>query len=144
MKNSNKGITNIGDHEFRTRMMAKVVAHVKKHGELHVPLLALVSCFIDGLAKGSKSKTKKAYINYLRKHFPELCKELGAEIFYTKFRCATIHEFSIKEGFGIARDSELKGKYTEYYHNILWLNIDKLVDEFLAHIEKIRPKKKTT
>jgi len=137
MKNSNKGITNIGDPEFRTRMMREVVAHVKKHGKLHVPLLALVSCFIDGLARGPKSKTKKAYITYLKKHFPELCRELGAEAFYTKFRCATIHEFSIKEGYGIARDSYMKGSYVKYADNILWLNIDKLVDDFLAHIEKI-------
>ena len=144
MKDSNKGITNIGDREFRTRMMAKVVAHVKKHGKLHVPLLALVSCFIDGLAKGAKGKTKKAYIDYLEKHFPELCKELGAEIFYTKFRCGTIHEFSIKKGYGIARDSYMKDSYVKSADNVLWLNIDKLVDDFLAHIEKIRPKKKNT
>jgi hypothetical protein len=132
-------ITNINDDEFRTRMMKNVVKCVKADGSLHLPLLSIISCFIDGLAKAQPGEVGLTYKEYLKKHFPKLCKELGAEIFYCNFRCKSVHEFSIKKGFGIARDSELNGVYAcrDKKSEIIFLNIDKLVDEFLSHIEKI-------
>lgn len=149
-KISKSSITDIGKNEFRTRMMGKVITHIKKDGSLHVPLLTLITCFIDGLAKGKKGETKPAYLNYIKKHFPELCKELGAEVFYNKYRNAAVHEFSIKKGYGIDRNSSMKGKYIdtqiiiESNKKLIVLNIDKLVDDFLQHIQKLRKKYKKT
>ena len=111
-----------------------------------MPLLNLVSAFIDGLARGKPGETKKAYLAYLKEHFPELCAELGAEVFYSKYRSAAIHEFSIKPGFAIGRNSGLKGRYVgtqevrETGETITILNIDKLVNDFLHHVKTLLAK----
>lgn len=137
-------IANIGRAEFRYRMMHDVVAHVSKHGRLHVPLLTLVTCFIDGLARGKPGKTKEAYLRYLKRYFPELCADLGAEVFYEKYRNAAVHEFSIKRGYGIERNSAMRGRYADTVEvrrsgrPIVRLNIDRLVDNFLDHIRKLK------
>lgn len=143
-KVSVENFTNTLDPEFRTRMMRDVIKEVRKNGTLYMPLLNLVASFIDGLASGRPGKTKKAYIQYLKTHFPELCAELGAETFYSKYRNASIHEFSTKPGFVIGRKRGMGSEYVESIQvnemdeNLIVLNIDRLVDDFLSHIERLR------
>ncbi|MDP3938282.1 MAG: hypothetical protein Q8R92_09120 [Deltaproteobacteria bacterium] len=139
-------ITKTSDPEFRLRMMRKVIETVKSEGSLHMPLLSLVSTFLDGLAAGGPAGTKAAYLDYLQAHFPDLCAALGAEIFYSKYRSAAVHEFSIKKGFGINRDSKMPGEYCgtttvrETGQELTILNIDRLVEEFLAHVRALEKK----
>jgi hypothetical protein len=129
-----------GDPAFRHKMMREVIEAVEARGTLFMPLLNLVTTFIDGLASGAPGNTKKAYLAYLDAHFPDLCKALGAEVFYTKYRCGAVHEFNLKDGFAIGRDSGMSGAYSgsqvikETGQQITILNIDRLVNDFLAHV----------
>ena len=58
-------------------------------------------------------------------------------------RCAAVHEFNLKNGFAIGRDVGLGGAYsgtqtmTETGQEIVVLNIDRLVDDFLAHLQEL-------
>lgn len=132
-----------GDPEFRYRMMREVVEVVAGRGTLFMPLLNLVTTFIDGLASGAPSGTKAAYLEYVKVHFPELCSSLGAEVFYNKYRNAAVHEFNLKPGFAIGRDSGMEGAYvgsqtiTETGEEIKLLNIDRLVKDFLTHVRSL-------
>lgn len=102
--------TNIVEPKFRLRMMRETVSQLHDHGELWFPLLNVVATFIDSLARGRLGVSKKTYIEYLGKHFPELCKELGAEVFYDNFRCAAVHEFGIRSPYVLWRDADMNGK----------------------------------
>jgi hypothetical protein len=136
-------IQSSGDAAFRYEMMREVIETVADRGKLFMPLLNLVTTFIDGLASGAPGTTKAAYLEYLDKHFPELCKALGAEIFYSKYRCGAVHEFNLKAGFGIARDSRMDGAYVgtqtikETGEELTVLNIDRLVADFIRHVSNL-------
>lgn len=136
-------IQSSGDPAFRYRMMREVVEAVEARGTLFMPLLNLVSTFIDGLASGAPGNTKKAYLAYLEAQFPDLCKALGAEVFYSKYRCGAVHEFNLKDGFGIGRDSGMLGAYSgtqtikDTGQEVTILNIDRLVIDFLAHVRSL-------
>ena len=132
-----------GDPAFRYAMMRKVIEAVRKEGELYMPLLNLVTAFIDGLASGKKGETKVAYLNYLQTHFPNLCAAIGAEIFYTNYRCGAIHEFNLKKGFGIERGEKMPRTYVDTKtvkdtgEQLTILNIDRLIDDFISHIRSL-------
>lgn len=134
-----KQVTNTKDPEFVTRMMQKSVDKCKKE-DLFMPSLCLISCFIDGLGNG----TKEDYIKNLETRFPDLCTQLGALIFYQKYRNGIVHEFDMKKGFGIARRSEIGDRYiSEENFNgsngkIKFLNIDLLTDDFIKWVKEIR------
>lgn len=136
-------MANLADPVFRLTIMRDCIRAVQAPGHLFYPLLNLLSTFIDGLASGAKGDTKPAYISYLKTHFPDLCAALGAETFYTNYRCAAVHEFGLKRGFAIGRDQDLSGKYVgtkvilESGQQLTLLNIDRLVRDFLAHIEQL-------
>ena len=131
------------DPAFRYRMMREVVEAVVARGGLFMPLLNLVSTFIDGLASGPPGDTKKAYLQYLSTHFPDLCRALGAEVFYSKYRCAAVHEFNLKPGFAIGRDSGMDGQFAGTQvvkatgQELTILNIDRVVEAFLAHVRAL-------
>jgi len=126
------------DLAFRYSMMRKVVEAVRKEGEMPLPLLNLVTTFIDGLASGQPGETKAAYLKYLRENFPDICTTLGAEIFYTNYRCGAVHEFSLKKGYAIDRGEKMPGVYVEGRtvketgNELTFLNIDRLVDDFIS------------
>lgn len=136
--------TNIADPGFRIHMMRETVKQVHDHGELWLPLLNLITTFIDGLASGKDREAKEAYLGYLKSNFPELCAHLGAEVFYKNFRCAAVHEFSVRPPFALSRDANLNGKYTATVdvdgYKVTALNIDRLVKDFLDHLSEIEPK----
>jgi hypothetical protein len=137
---STADFANLADPKLRLSWMRDCVEAVRTPGHLHYPLLNLVSTFIDGLASAPPGKTKNGYVDYLTEHFPELCAAVGAEIFYAKYRCKAVHEFGLADGFAIGRESGLAGKYADTQSingkDYLILNIDRLVQDFLAHIDK--------
>ena len=147
---SSSEYANIGDPVFRLTMMRDCIKAVQVPGDLFYPLLNLVSTFIDGLASGTKGKTKAAYIGYLENHFPNLCSAIGAKTFYENYRCAAIHEFGLKSGFAIGRASGLNGKYADTQvikdsgQRITVLNVDLLVKDFLKHVEQLLGQAKST
>jgi len=132
---------NIAEKRLRLRMMRETVEHVQKHGELWIPLMHLAATFIDGLAQGKSGETRRAYLTYLKAHFPELCADLGAEAFYSYFRCASVHEFAIRPPFALWRESDMGVEYAETVEidgvEFTALNIDRLVRDFLSHLRKV-------
>ena len=122
-------------------MMRDCIRAVQAPGTLWYPLLNLVATFIDGLASGKKGETRDAYIGYLTKNFPDLCAALGAVIFYENYRNAAVHEFGLKPGYAIGRDSGLKGAYvgsqrfSDTGEQVTVLNIDRLTADFVAHVD---------
>jgi hypothetical protein len=135
-------ITDLSAPKFRIDMMRKTAKLVRDHGELWVPLLLIIGEFIDGLTKPQKNKVAEQYVAYLEANFPSLCKELGGKTFYDNFRVKAAHEFAVNPPFGLGRDADMKGVYVE---KVLdegkgeWtiLNIDKLTDDFLRHLDAI-------
>jgi len=131
---------NLADPVFRLTMMRDCVRAVQAPGHLWYPLLNLVATFIDGLASGPKGGTRAAYIAYLTAHFPALCRAISADVFYDNYRNAAIHEFGLKPGYAIGRDTGLKGAYVdtqaiqETGAQVTVLNINRLVADFLSHV----------
>lgn len=130
-------IADSGSAEFKTRSLKNSAELLYKNEEF-IPLLLLIVCGIDALSGGEKQK----FLNGLNAHFPELCAELPADEFYRRFRNGMAHLFSPKANFGIDRDSEMNGNYTE---DILFngcsiksVNIDRLYNDFLKFVEKLR------
>ncbi len=138
-----RNVQNSSDPAFRYRMMREVVEAVQEPGTLFMPLLNLVTSFIDGLAGGGAGSSKQAYIRYLEANFPDLCQAVGADTFYTKYRCAAVHDFDCSFGYGIERDAAMSGQYcareriAETGQVVTVLNIDRLVNEFLAHVRML-------
>jgi hypothetical protein len=134
-------IANIADRQFRLEMMRGCVVAVSSVDGLHFPLLNLVAVFIDGLVAAPKNRNRELYPPYLDRHFPELCAALPSTIFYEHYRCKAVHEFGLGAGYAIGRDSGLKGAYVEAQlvketgQMLTVLNIDRLVADFLKHIE---------
>jgi hypothetical protein len=136
----------LGDPAFRLSMMHRSVKALLD-AELWYPLLNVVATYIDGLANGPMGGTKAAYIRYVTANLPRLNAEVGAQIFYDKFRNAAVHEFSLKPGFAIGRDYGMRGVYVQSQqahgvpgNTLVVLNIDLLVEEFLAHLDALLAK----
>jgi hypothetical protein len=136
-------IRNIADPKFRLSMMRDTVSAVQARGNLFYPLLNLVSTFIDGLVSAPRGETQVQYIAYLEKHFPELSEALGAKIFYKHDRCAAIHEFGLGNGYAIGLNDGMSGEYVakqkiiETGQILTILNIERLTDDFLRHIDSL-------
>jgi hypothetical protein len=135
---------NIADPELRFGQMTESVRAIRDGGTLWYSLLNMISAYIDGLASGSKGGTRSANIKYLEAHFPALNGALGAEVFYENYRNATIHEFGLRPGYTIGRDSGLGRDYVarqaikETGGTLVVLNIDRHASDFLAHVEYLR------
>jgi hypothetical protein len=129
------------DPTIRLRMMQECVNAVYARGALRYPLLNLVTAFIEGLA--AQGGTRVAYIGYLEAHFPELCRTVGAERFYDHFRKETVYDFTLKPGYALGRDAGMMGRYvdtqllTDTGERQVVLNIDRLVADFLAHVDRL-------
>jgi hypothetical protein len=134
---------NLGDKRFRLEMMRGCVQALRKEGDLHFPLLNLITVFLDGLVAAPKGTNGVRYPLYLKAHFHQLCQALPPEDFYKHYRCKAVHEFGLGAGFAIGRDSGLQGAYVgmqtvrETGQTVTILNIDRLASDFLAHIESL-------
>ncbi len=104
-------------------------------------ILCLVACYIDGLSGGKK----EAYLETLKREFPDLCAAMDAEIFYHKYRNGVVHEFSPKKGFAIEENHRLKGAYVAEVDvepdgpkKLIALNIDRLAEDFIRYMKRIQ------
>ena len=136
--------TNIADPRVKAVMMRETIELLKTRPELGFVLVSLIASFIDGLAKAAPGQTRQGYVRYLEQHFPDLCRAVGAEVFYSNVRCAAIHEFAPRPPFALAPDSELRGSYAETRNDEngaqwIFLNADLVVRDFLRHLEKTVP-----
>ncbi len=136
-------IANIGDPIFRLTMMSKTVQIVRASGDLSYPLLNLIATFLDGLVSAPRGNNRAQYPAYLKKHFPDLSDSLGAEIFYDHYRCAAVHEFGLGNGYAIGLNDGMDGEYVAKQKIIdtgqvlTILNIERLADDFLRHINSL-------
>jgi hypothetical protein len=130
--------------------MRDCIKAVQVPGDLFYPLMNLVFTFIDGLASGTKGRIKATYLIYLEAHFPDICSVIGAKTFYENYRWAAIHEFGLKSGYAIGRDSSLNCKYADTQvmkdtgQRITVLNVDRLVGNFLKHVVQLLGQAKPT
>ncbi len=110
----------------------------RKH---YVATLCLVACYFDEMSTAGRHTASK-YLEFLEQQFPDLCKELGAQVFYSKFRCGLVHEFSPETGFALAEDRETRGAYTGRFEvegredTLIALNVERLANEFMALARK--------
>jgi hypothetical protein len=120
-------------------MMRDTVALLEQRPDLGFVLMSLIAAFIDGLAKGKRGETRKAYLEYLKTHFPTLCTELGAEAFYAHFRSCAIHEFAPRPPFSLAHGGAGEYVSTEPHEGQEWsiLNVDRLVADFKQHLDSL-------
>ena len=138
-KISKNQITWIKDAEFKTRMMIDSVKLCYKKG-LFIPTLTLICSYIDGMGNG----TKKDYLDNLKTEFPDLCKELGASVFYQKYRNGIIHELCPKSNFALDRGSDMNNQYVREVEIeddkriLITLNIDRLTNDFLKWVNTKR------
>lgn len=143
MKNLN--ITNIADPTVRYTMMRETVHLLQTRPNLGFVLLSVVAGFIDGLVKAPRGSTHTKYVKYLGEHFPEACVALGAEVFYSHIRCASIHEFAPRPPVALAHTEQLHGEYsdTREVGGQQWtvFNVDRFVSDFMRHLDEIAPSK---
>ena len=68
---------------------------------------------------------------------------LGAEVFYSHIRCASIHEFAPRPPIGLAHTEELRGQYSGIWEGggQQWtmFNVDRFVSDFMRHLDEIAP-----
>ena len=87
-------------------MVRAVEALLEKR--LYSSLLILIVCYLDAFANGDK----RAYLQILTKHFPELVSKLPAEEFYQFYRNGMVHRMKPFKGYALAEDKDLeKGAY---------------------------------
>lgn len=124
----------------RYKAMADAVQFLleRKH---YVATLCLVACYLDEMSTAGRH-TAREYLEFLERQFPDLCRELGAQVFYSKFRCGLVHEFSPETGFAVAEDREARGAYTGRFEVegrediLIGLNVERLAAEFIALARK--------
>jgi len=135
--------SNLKDPKTRYRSMRDTV-NLLSSEEHSTPtaLIIMIACYIDALAGG---KGKKGYTKFLARYFTDLSAEIQPEVFYKKFRCGLVHEFSLaKRGCAIADEREIPGKYL--HNNLcvegerklyLGLNIQRFTAEFLSVLDRL-------
>lgn len=140
----NPVVFNIADCPNKLRLMKETIETLSKNPDLGFVVAHSISVFIDGLASGHKGKVGTVYKKYLKRHFPELCKSLRADLFYTHIRCKAVHEFALKAPLALAHSQEFtdENSYVELIEinkiKYKCLNVDRLTKDFLEHIEKIK------
>ena len=129
---------NLRDMKRLKRSMIESIELLHKN-RMYVAATVLVACYIDALADG---KGSKFYCAFLEKHFPDMCRELGAATFYKMYRCGMVHELSMGNDFAIANDSEIDGRYVDTVQvgemaPKVALNIDRLSNDFISVVKTI-------
>lgn len=105
----------------------------------YVTVLCIIVCGIDALASGDKNLTehKRDYLRILEKHFPDMCKKLGAQKFYDRYRTGMVHHFHPMKGYVMAQDHDLDGQYVAELEiegrpgTRTSINMDRLTHDFI-------------
>ena len=108
----------------------------------YVSLTTLLMCCLDALAAGTGKADRGKFTKFVRKHFPDLCEELGtacpghrgADILYEEYRNGFVH---LQGRFAIAENYELEGRWAGVVEvdgegQLTAINIDRLAKEFLT------------
>jgi hypothetical protein len=126
----------LGDKQRVARTIADAVDLLIAHG-FFTPAFCLIAAGIDGIAGGERDK----YLAALEQHFPDLCRRLGAEVFYAKYRNGMIHEYSPKKGFGLTEDKEVGPVIVEtlivdgHSDPLICVNVEALARQFKTFVD---------
>lgn len=134
-----------GSIEHKTRMMYLSLKTLYENN-IFIPALNLVCLAIDGIGEKSTKENKReimaeekdTYFKSYTEIFPEIAETIEPETFYDIYRNGAAHYFSMKRGYGIGRNKEMDSKYTKEIDSVKFINIDRLVCDFLQKILKIR------
>lgn len=133
----------MSDPVKQRRLMRETLSAIEPNRDLGFMLVHLVAAFIDGLVRAPKGQTKARYIDYLRAHFPALCKVIRPEDFYEHIRNKAIHEFNVLPPFAFAHQGQLQDP-TAYVEAVRiggqqWtlVNVEKVVEDFRAHLDSL-------
>jgi hypothetical protein len=136
-------IFNIAEKKNKVHLMKKAIQTLSKNPDMGFVVAHLTSSFIDELVSATSGKTKEPYMKYLKDNFPDLCESLDAEMFYKYLRCKAIHEFALKPPLALAHSDEFddENSFTEKKEidgeEWIFLNVDRLVKDFLAHLDTL-------
>ena len=135
---------------YQGMVRALVALHRAKPSPEWVAIACLIGCYIDALsARGRKTK-REQYQNFLRAHFSQLCKGLGAAVgknadgakaFWVFYRSGMAHTyFTPDTRFAIADDADLDGQYAGSLEvpgrKMIGINIERLYRDFVALARK--------
>jgi hypothetical protein len=123
--------------------MRKAIAVLEPHPDLGFVLLHLIAAFIDGLTAGVPGNSQRAYADYLRTHFPALCKAIEPDVFYTHVRCKAVHEFALLPPLALAHSSHFSD--TTAYVKSAWIdgaewtvvNLEAILADFRSHLDTL-------
>ncbi len=113
----------------------------------YLALSTVIMCCLDALAAGSGEATRGKFTEFVKRHFPDLCRSLGAacpgkigsELLYDSFRNGFTHLRRPKAEFAIAEDHELDGEWADKIRVedavFVAINIDRLAREFLLLLD---------
>ncbi len=132
-----KKFMDLGNPRTLAKEARKSVKLCHKKGR-YVATLCIIACVIDAFAGGKGKKEKQQnYLCILEKHFPALCKELGAKKFYSMYRHGIVHSFRPKEGYALCETDEVNHRYigkVKIEHRpdtLIGLNMDRLAEDFV-------------
>jgi hypothetical protein len=135
-------VCNLADHNTKVQLMRIAIETLSKNPDMGIVVALLITTFIDSLAESSKL----FFYEYLESHFPELDKEFGFMMVHRNLRNKAVHEFAVKPPLALAHRHHFTDGNT--YKEIkkigdqewTFLNVDRLTEEFLRHLDKIKIK----
>ncbi len=111
--------------------------HVNANPEICTACYVFACTCIDGLALPARNQVKADIVAFIKANMANLDALVGAEDFYTNFRCAAVHEFSVKAPYLIGR-GEVDGPYLTDLPsdtNRKILNFDRFVSDVINLLE---------
>jgi hypothetical protein len=133
------GTYDISDINNKVRLMRESIRLLEANKDMGFVLLLHICNYIDGFVRAERRNVKPQYIAYLEAHFPDLCREVGAENFYEHFRNKAVHEFAPLPPYALSDNRSMHGKYCfdEVINGHVWrvMNVDRLIDDFKSHLD---------
>lgn len=137
---------NLGDRRTLADELKKSVQLCHQQ-ERYVAIMCVIVCGIDAFASSGHDITplahKKVYLSILRKHFPDLCQQIGVRRFYEMYRNGIVHQFHPRHGYIMSQDQDLHGQYVAEVQlegrpgKTISLNIDRLAQDFIKLCDHI-------
>ena len=136
-------VFNIADPPNKHRLMRESLSALEPNPDLGFVAIHLVAAFIDGLASGPAGGTRDAYLEYLRHNFPDMCRAIGAEMFYSHIRNKAVHEFAVLPPFGLAHSNDLSDPSAHTESRLIdgkqWIliNVERVLADFRSHLDSL-------